>query len=139
MNKELVCIDKVQRLEDCIKQYPQFNDFNIENYQIPGVYVRAGIIPAGVVFTGKIHKHQCVNIVAKGKLGIFVEGGRELLEAGSIFITYPGSKKAGIAIDDAVFINVFSCPEEDLEKVEHYLTFDSYEDYLESERGLLCG
>jgi hypothetical protein len=138
MNK-LVTINKVQELENCIKQYPQFNDFNIEHYQIPGVYVRAGIIPAGVVFTGKIHKHQCINIVAKGRIAIFVEGGRDLLEAGSIFITNSGSKKAGVAMDDTVFINVFYCPETELDKVEDYLTFDNLEDYLEYERGLLCG
>jgi hypothetical protein len=137
--QDLVSIDSVQKLEDCILQYPQFNDFNIEHYQIPGVYLRAGIIPTGVVFTGKIHKHQCINIVAKGQLGIFVEGGRAILEAGEIFITHPGSKKAGIAIEDTVFINVFSCPETDLEKVECYLTFDSYEEYIEYERGLICG
>jgi hypothetical protein len=139
MNTELAAIDKVQKLEDCILQMPQFDDFNIEHYQIPGVYVRAGIIPAGVVFTGKIHKHQCINIVAKGKLGIFVEGGRDILEAGTLFITHPGSKKAGIALEDTVFINVFSCPVTDLDEVERYLTFDSYDDYLEHERGLLCG
>jgi hypothetical protein len=138
MNK-LVTIDKVQSLENCILKYPQFDDFNIEHYQIPGVYTRAGIIPAGVVFTGKIHKHQCINIVAKGRLAIFVEGGRDILEAGSIFITNSGSKKAGIAIEDTVFINVFKCNETDFDKIEKYLTFDSYEEYIDYERGLLCG
>jgi len=54
-----------------------------------GTYAREMFIPKGTVIIGKIHKHQHLNFIMKGKAIVWVDGVENILEAPYIGITEP--------------------------------------------------
>ncbi|MFA5135690.1 MAG: hypothetical protein WC505_07965 [Patescibacteria group bacterium] len=122
-------IAKVQSIEDVIKMAEQV-DLPLGHFSIPGVYVRAMMIPKDTVLTGKVHNHECVSIVAKGSITVTDGNTPKRLEAGWIGITPPGLKRAGFAHEDTVFITAHRCDETEIEKIEHFLVSESYEQFL---------
>jgi hypothetical protein len=136
MNNTLELIDKVTSFGKYLTDnYERPPDLTINLYFLPGVYVRSGLIPAGYALTGKVHNYECINIVAKGRIAIATQDGHKILEAGAIFKTPAGTKKAGYAIEDTVFITIHNCDLTEIDEVERHLTSDTYEEYT---RRLTC-
>jgi len=97
-----------------------------------GIYVRKIKIPAGLIATGKIHKHRHPNFLMSGTVRVVTEGGGEqLLEGPCDMISPSGTKRALYAITDLVWITVHHNPTNtrDIEKLEKEIIADSYEDY----------
>lgn len=98
-------------------------DFETHHYFANGTYTRTLIIPAGSILTGQIHRYECTNIVAKGRMILVSDEGRREVFAGDVFISGPNTKKGGVALEDSVFINVFPWNgEQDLKVIEASLT-----------------
>ena len=76
------------------------------HYFAHGIYTRELFIPAGTVLTGKIHRHSCVNILAKGAMRVETDEGSYTITAPHTFTSGPGVKKAGFALEDSIWINV---------------------------------
>ncbi len=138
MNTELAHIEKIDKLSRYLKENFAEPDIEINHFFIPGVYVRAGFLPADSVLTGKIHNYECINIVAKGQICVATKEGFDTLNAGDIFRTPAGTKKAGYVIEDTVFITVHACDKTEIADVEDYLSSDTYDEYLTKVRGLEC-
>lgn len=101
-----------------------------KHYFAGGVYVREIYIPAGTCLTGKIHKTEHVNIIAKGKVWVFTEHtGREYFEAPHTYISPVGSKKALYVVEDVVWITCHKTDETDLDKLEEQFVAESYDDF----------
>ena len=85
----------------------------VDHHFIPGVYVRRMTLPAGAAISGKIHDtlHMC--IVAKGHILVASEEGTRELFAGDVFVSRPGVKRIGYAIEETVFINVHTNKDDD--------------------------
>ncbi len=99
-----------------------------------GVYLRQLKIPKGYTVTGKIHRHACINILLQGSIRIaLTDGSQTTMHAPHIFISEPGEKKAGFALEDTIWLNVHATDEKDLQKIEEQLIVPSYEQ-LEIER-----
>lgn len=118
----------IQSIEDVIKSLPQV-DLPLGHYQLPGVYVRAMLIPKDTVLTGKIHNKECISIVAKGCIVVNSGKGAKRLEAGWIGKTDAGVKRAGVALEDTIFITVHNADAETLEEIESELVSDTFEQY----------
>jgi gentisate 1,2-dioxygenase len=130
MNELQARYEKIFNLEQAINEYLEPTEYGLEHYFLPGVYVRSVHLKKGDVLTGKIHKYGCINIVAKGKIAVSsCDGDSTVLHAGEVFSSPAGTKRAGFAFEDTVFINVFSCNETDIDKIESVLACDSIEDY----------
>ena len=116
-------------LENAILSLPQVS-LMVEHFNIPGVYVRALHIPKDHVLTGAIHNHECINIVAKGEITVS-DGEKETrLKAGFISISQPGTKRAGFAHEDTVFITVHKTDLTDIEEIESELVSKSFDEYF---------
>ena len=98
--------DQLKRLEVAISTQLQPVDAPLQHDFIPGVYCRKLTIPAGAVLVGKIHKDLHLCIVAKGRIMVASEQGTKELVAGDVFVSEPGVKRAGYAIEETVFINI---------------------------------
>ncbi len=94
----------------------------------PGMYARELRIPAGVLLTGKIHKTEHLNILAKGRIEISNMGESKELIAPQIFVSPPGTKRAGYAHEDSVWITIHATEETDLEQLERDTVVDSFEE-----------
>ncbi len=90
-------------------------DMPLQHAFIPGVYARSLTIPQGGVLVGKVHSTVHICIVAKGRILVATEGqaGKVELVAGDMFVSEPGAKRVGYAIEETVFINVHSNEDND--------------------------
>lgn len=93
-------------LEDALSQLPQ-HDFVVRHHFAHGTMTRELDIPAGVMLTGKIHRHSCINMLIKGKIAFISDDADGVIEAPVVFVSPPDTKKAGYALEDCTWVNVF--------------------------------
>jgi len=115
-------------LEDCtLKHY--FSPID-EKYGCC-TYAREMFIPKGTLIIGKIHRHQHLNFISKGKVSVATEFGKKYFEAPCTFISEVGLKRAVYAEENTIWTTVhmtkFNC-ETDLEKIEDEVIAPSYSD-----------
>lgn len=86
----------------------------------PGVYCRGLFIPKDATLTGKIHKHEHVNIIAQGDISVLTEHGVKRFTAPHVLVSSAGIKRVGYAHEDTLWITVHANPddERDMEKLE---------------------
>lgn len=112
---------KVQRLEEVLNRAPQV-ECPVRHIFAPGIYSRVMTIPKGVVLTGAVHKTEHLNVVAKGRIAVLTDDGPKILHAGDAFVSKPGAKRAGHAIEETVWVTVHATDETDLDKLVEELT-----------------
>lgn len=100
----------IQEFEDYLATLPQ-QDIPVRHIFSDGLYLREGLMPAGVVLTGAIHLDEHANIISKGRLRILTEDGVMTLSAPATFVCRPGVKKVGLVMEDVVMTNIHPNPD----------------------------
>lgn len=118
----------VDALPDCtLKHYFTPKD---EKYGCHA-YAREMTIPKGTLIIGKIHRHQHLNFITKGKVMVATEFGNKELEAPCTFISEVGLKRAVYALEDTLWTTIHLVgkgSEEELNEIEEEVIAPSYED-----------
>lgn len=114
----------IQELEDRLKAQPQA-DLPVTELRANGVYSRMLKIPAGTHLTGGIHKDSCINVVLEGEIDVLTEDGAKTVYGGDVFISPPGTKRAGIAIKDTTWIT-FHGSEDSTDKIKERFIAPDY-------------
>lgn len=111
--------ETIEALEAFMLESGKTIELETRHHFAEGTYTRELHIPAGVVLTGKIHRHSCINVLAQGTI-VVTDGGIEReISAPYTFVSPAGAKKAGFALTDVVWINVHPwAGEPDLELIE---------------------
>lgn len=117
----------VLKIEEMIGNLPQIVPPVTHGFA-PGVYARKMFIPAGVALAGKIHKYAHWNIVLKGRIVIITEKGREIMEAGTMFVSPPGTKRTGYALENTEWVTIHPTEETDTDLIEKQIAVDSFEE-----------
>lgn len=115
-------------LEDCILTH-HFSPVD-EKYGC-GTYAREMFIPKDTLIIGKIHRHQHLNFIMKGKVSVATEFGKKYFEAPCIFVSEVGLKRAVYAEEDTIWVTVHMTEhsgEENLFKIEEEVISPSYEE-----------
>jgi hypothetical protein len=116
-----------------IAEHQELAELPVRHWITPGVYTREIFIPAGVALSGKVHKHTHLCLLTQGTLVVYsAEHGRQTLTAPYTFVSGPGVKRVGYAVEDTVFATVHAIPAElgeDLDAIEAYLVVDTIEEY----------
>ena len=105
----------------------------VENFFAGGVYTRVMHAPAGMVFTGMIHKFDVTSILVQGRIlvGDEFDGAREL-SAPCIWNAPRGVKRMCQVLEHCIWITVHQDPGvRDEESIRAALVAESYEE-LES-------
>jgi hypothetical protein len=114
-------------LEDCtVKHYFSPKD---EKYGCC-TYAREMFIPKGTLIIGKIHRHQHLNIISKGKVVVYTEFGEKHLEGPVTFISEIGLKRSVYALEDTLWTTIHLTEfvnEENLSKIEEEVIAPDYE------------
>lgn len=111
---------KVVELESAMRAMPQV-ELRTNHYFAAGMYVREMFLPAGTVLVGKVHKREHVFMLTKGSLRVTVDNGVKDLIAPVVLIGKPGTKRAGVALEDCVCVNVHRTDKKNLAKIEREL------------------
>ena len=94
-------------------------------------YARLMFIPKGTLIIGKIHRHQHLNFILKGKVSVATEFGKKYFEAPCTFISEVGLKRAVVAEEDTIWTTVHLtqyASEADLDKIEDEVIAPTYEE-----------
>ena len=94
-------------------------------------YAREILLRKGSVVIGKIHRHQHLNIISKGKVTVFTEFGKKELEGPCTFVSEVGLKRAVYAHEDTIWTTIHltaHAGEENLDKIEDEVIAPSYGD-----------
>ena len=131
---DLAPIEKVQVLENCIKERPQA-DFPVEHFLAGGIYARQMKAAKDSVFTGKIHLTEHLAMLVSGTM-VISDGNIDNIYVGPfMFKSSPGDKRAGAAITDCIFTTFhFIGDKTDIDEIEKSLVVDTLEQYLEHEQ-----
>ena len=110
---------QLRELEEAIREHCDPVDAPITHHFAEGIYGREMFIPAGTVIVGKIHRHSTLNILAQGRIkATSADGSVRELVAPCVFVSGPGVKKVGYALEDSVWINVHPTRITDLAAIE---------------------
>jgi len=86
-----------------------------------GTYARELSMPAGIVLTGKIHRHSHITIVSQGHFILVSENGRQEIKAPHTFVSPVGAKRAFYVLEDTVLTTIHltkHLSEDELEDIE---------------------
>lgn len=90
----------------------------VAHHFAPGLYAREMLIPAGVTVVGKMHRHDHLATVARGRILIVSDEGETELVAPCTFTSRAGVKRAAHALEDTVFITYHPTPHTDVAMIE---------------------
>jgi hypothetical protein len=119
--------EKIMQLEEAIKRSPGQIDLQTNHHFSPGIYVRELLIPADTILTGKIHRHELMNILVSGTIRVTTDDGVIELTGPKIYNSPPGMKKAAYAVTDVIWLNIHPTEETDLLKIEEQFIAPSFE------------
>jgi hypothetical protein len=94
-------------------------------------YAREILLRKGSLVIGKIHRHQHLNIISKGKVTVYTEFGKKDLEGPCTFVSEIGLKRAVYAHEDTIWTTIHLTAytgEENLDKVEDEVIAPNYQD-----------
>jgi len=94
----------------------------------PGIYGREIYLHKGVTVVGKLHRHSHLNVIAKGKVVVTTEEGRETLEAPCVWTSFANTKRAVFAIEDTIWVTIHPTDTEDLDEIEEFTIAKGYEE-----------
>jgi quercetin dioxygenase-like cupin family protein len=129
----------IDQIERALLDFPQ-EDIPVTHRFAPGLYWREIAVPAGVFIIGHRHKTAHFNILLKGRLRVLVDGRVKEVQAPYIVVSEPGVRKAALALEDSVWVNLHPTEETDLAKIEEAVIekSDGYLDHqLDREAQLL--
>ncbi len=120
--------DRIGAFEAALLEHDQV-EIPVTQYFCNGTYVREITIPAGVILTGKIHKHACLSVVLTGKMEVITDQGPKIIEAPMVYESPPGVKRAGRCLETCRWLTIhpWDGPELEPEDMADVLTVDTYE------------
>lgn len=118
---EISMQDKISALKHATKNFPQ-DEIPTQHFILEGMYVRQVFIKAGTVFVGRTQKKPHFFMVLKGSAEVTFGEEVKVLQAGMTLMCPPGTRRAGITLEDTVFAGVYRTDKTDLKEIEAELT-----------------
>lgn len=109
----------IQEFEREMARFPQL-EIDVTHHFADGVYGREALIPAGVVFTGKIHAHRHISVIC-GDITVWTDEGMRRLTGWHVLVSRAGTKRVGLAHADTHWIAIHASEETDLDALEAQL------------------
>jgi hypothetical protein len=125
-----VTIRNIESLEKHMKEMPPV-EMPVKNYFSQGAYARELFIKKGTVLTGKIHKHENLNIMPYGDITVLTHDGMKRLTGYNVVVSPAGTKRVAYAHEDTVWITVIGTRDNDVDEIVRTFTAESLDEYLD--------
>jgi hypothetical protein len=125
--------ERIAELEAAMFDSPARLHVEPVSYFAEGLYAREVTLPAGSIFTGKIHKFEHLAFIMKGDISVLTEHGVKRIQAPATLVSSPGTKRVVYVHEETIFTTVHACPYKTAEEAEENLvvdTFEKFEHYL---------
>lgn len=110
--------EKIDRIEAVLSTCPQLDHQMVHRFT-PGMYLRQITMPAGSIYTSKIHKTEHPYFVMSGLVSVMREDGTwQHIKAPHVGITKTGTRRVLAVHEDTVWITAHATEETDLDKIE---------------------
>lgn len=114
MEREIATADDIER--ECLA-LPQV-DIPLVHHFGPNIYMREITIPPETLVVGHKHRHEHMCLMMKGTLYVMDGDGEPHELVAPMIFTAPPGRKIGYAVDEVVFVNVFSTEVRDVDVIE---------------------
>ena len=94
-----------------------------------GLYSREIHMPGGYFAVGKLHRHESMVYMLKGKVIVADENGTKVVEGPISFVSKPGIKRVGYVIEDVVWIDIHATDKTAINDAEKEIFVESYDEY----------
>jgi hypothetical protein len=103
----------------------------LTHYHTEDLYGRRIVVPAGSVFTTRVHKHDHISVALRGHIFLLDQEGRRVKEviAPDVFVTKAGTHRIVYVYEEIEFLTVHHCEEQDDDKVEDLLGYKTMKEY----------
>ena len=108
---------KLERLDAALMELPQV-EMPLTHRFSRGVYARELFIPKGTVLVGRIHKYSQINVCLRGDISVLTESGIKRVQGGFVVESPAGSKRAGYAHEDTVWMTICGTDTTDVDVLE---------------------
>lgn len=125
----------VEALEREIQKLPQA-DCPVRHYFAPGMAAREMTIPAGVVLTGAVHRHEHLCTISKGRIAVSTDEGMKVLSAPCTFVSKAGAKRVGYAIEETVWTTYHATDETDVDRLIEEITESTSAELIGGDRNV---
>lgn len=120
----------VDSMEAMLARCPQI-DHRLEHRFTPGLYIRQITMPAGSIYTSKIHKTEHPFTMLTGLCSVLQEDGTWLhMKAPWFGITKPGTRRVLAIHEETIWLTFHPTEETDLDKIEEQVI--EKHDFMES-------
>ncbi len=99
-------LEQLRQLDEFLLQHPNRVHLEAEHHFAPHQYLRLLQIPAGACLTGMMHAHEHLSILASGTIRVTTDDGMKTISGPMIVHAKAMTKRAAVALTDAVWINV---------------------------------
>lgn len=100
------------------------------HYHTPELYGRRIVVPAGVVFTTKVHKSDHIAVCLRGHITVVDEHGiKKDVIAPDVFITPKGTQRIIYVHEEVEWLTVHHCEEQEIDKIEQALVCSTMAEY----------
>jgi hypothetical protein len=128
----------IMRLEQAMREREHLFPVECEwrHFFAPGIYMREITMPKGALMTGRVHKHEHLSMITRGKVAAQTQDGIVVIEVRPgdhpyVFISPAGLKRALVVIEECTWAVIHQNPSntQNLVALEAELTADSFEGY----------
>ena len=116
----LPLIDRVSDLQKAVSQMPQYEPATDHIFH-GGMYCRQVFRHAGVLVVGKVHKKEHFYMIVSGTVAITTDDGAIEVTGPYLFCSNPGTKRAVLALTDALCITIHRVDSDTVEAAEDEL------------------
>ncbi len=119
----------IEKFSELVENHPESlgeDPFPLFHYFSDGLYAREIHLPAGYVLVGKIHRHESMVYMPRGKVIVADESGTRTVSGPIKFLSKPGIKRVGYVLEDVIWIDVHKTDKTTVEDAEKEIFVGSY-------------
>lgn len=106
----------------------------LTHYHTKELYGRRIVVPAGCLFTTRVHKTDHISVAFRGRITMLnAEGEAQEVTAPDMFITPAGTHRVVYVHEEVEFATIHHCEEQDDDNVVELLSFNTMTEYLDNQ------